>query len=74
VSTNAKVEIYSSPTCSDCKAGKEFLTEHHIDFIEHDVSQLSEADALKKLTGKSIVPTFLIGDKSYMDLRQVEGH
>lgn len=61
--TNAKVEVYSSQTCSDCKAGKEFLSEHHIDYIEHVVSNPSEADALKGLTGKSIVPTFVIDGK-----------
>lgn len=60
------VEIYTSPTCSDCRAGKKFLSEHEIDYVDHDVSQPAEAEALKKLTGKSIVPTFVIdGDILY---------
>lgn len=63
MSTNARVEVYSSPTCSDCSAGKKFLADHNIDYVDHDVSDLSEAEALKKLTGKSIVPTFVIGGK-----------
>ncbi|MCF8566600.1 glutaredoxin family protein [Alicyclobacillus tolerans] len=63
MSSNPRVVVYSSPTCSDCNAGKKFLTEHNIDYVDHDVSQQSEADALKKLTGKSIVPTFVINDK-----------
>lgn len=47
----------------DCKAGKKFLAERNVDFVDHDVSQQSEADALTKLTGKSIVPTFVIGGR-----------
>ncbi|MBU8763702.1 glutaredoxin family protein [Micrococcus luteus] len=60
------VEIYTAPTCPDCKAAKQFLSNHNISFSDHDVSEQLEQDALKKLTGKQIVPTIKIGQKIFI--------
>jgi glutaredoxin len=56
--------IYSTPTCPDCKAAKEFFSQHNISFTEHDIATHPEkAESLEQLTGKKIVPTIVIGEK-----------
>lgn len=34
----AKVTVYSRNNCMQCKMTKRFLTEHHVDFIEHNIN------------------------------------
>lgn len=62
---NVQLELYTRPTCSDCQAGKKFLSEHHISYINHDLSEYPEKEkALRKITGTRMVPTFVFKDKS----------
>lgn len=46
---NKNITIYSMPTCSKCMLAKLFLKDNNIDYDEIDVSN---ADALEKLTVK----------------------
>ncbi|MFT9487429.1 glutaredoxin family protein [Tepidibacillus decaturensis] len=44
----------------DCQAAKEFLSQHNIDYVEHDLSIHPEReDLLKEVSGTRIVPTFV---------------
>ena len=62
---NIQLELYTRPTCSDCQAGKAFLAEHHISYINYDLSEHPEKEKdLRKLTGTRMVPAFVFKDKS----------
>ncbi|MGM0878184.1 MAG: glutaredoxin family protein [Bacillota bacterium] len=66
---NQKVEIYTTKTCSDCKAAKEFLSSHSISYIENDIEDDSKnMNNLIALTGKHkhIVPTIKFGDEVFI--------
>jgi len=61
---NPSVEIYSTPTCPDCKEAKSFFKQNHIDYTEYDIDEQPEkADELKTRTGKTLVPTIFIHGK-----------
>lgn len=57
------VTIYSTPTCSYCKAAKEFFAENNVQFTEHDVAgdQAKREEMLKK-SGQLGVPVITIDD------------
>ena len=38
-----KIEIYTSNSCGYCHMAKEFFNENNIDYIEHNISEDSEA-------------------------------
>lgn len=62
-----KVEIYTTPTCPDCKAAKEFFLSHNINYIEHNIEVDSKnMDKLIEITGKHIVPTIIIKDEIFI--------
>jgi len=63
--TEAKVVVYSTPTCPFCKKAKEFLTKKEIDFIDHDVTKDRDAlEEMRKLTqGGLSVPVLHICDE-----------
>lgn len=62
---NIQLEVYTRPTCSDCQEGKAFLAEHHIPYMDHDVSKEPEKEkSLLKLTNTRMVPTFVFREKS----------
>lgn len=64
---NVQLELYTRPTCSDCQAGKAFLEEHRISYINHDLSEHPEREKnLRKLTGARMVPAFVFKKKSLL--------
>jgi glutaredoxin-like YruB-family protein len=59
-----KVSIYTTPTCTYCKAAKEFFKENNVEYEEFDVS----ADAAKRQemiekSGQMGVPVILVKDE-----------
>jgi len=55
------VVIYTTPTCTYCKAAKEFFKENNIEYTEHDVA----ADAEKRQemiekSGQMSVPVIFV--------------
>lgn len=61
------VEIYSTPTCPECNAAKEFLSQHDIPYEVHDIeNEPDQIEKLRELTGKNIVPTIKVGDEIYI--------
>lgn len=64
---DVQLELYTRPTCSDCQAGKAFLAEHHIPYIDRDLSKYPEKEKeLRKLTGTMMVPIFVFKEKSLL--------
>lgn len=61
-----KVEVYTTPTCEDCKNFKIFLNEHQIEYTDYDIADHSDhADTLRERSGKNLVPTIFINDQVF---------
>lgn len=64
---NVPVQIYTTPTCPDCKAAKQFLSQQNIPYTEHDIAEHPEkAEELYQLTGKKIVATLVVSGKVFI--------
>ncbi len=59
-----KVVIFTTPTCSWCRAAKTYLKQNKIRFKEVDVSRNpSAARDLERVSGQRGVPVLLIGNR-----------
>lgn len=59
-----KVKIFSTPSCSYCRAEKEYLKDKKIKFEDIDVSQDQEAaNEMIEKTGQMGVPVTIIDNK-----------
>ena len=59
-----KVVIFTTPTCSWCRAAKTYLKQKKIRFKEVDVSRNpSAAKDLERVSGQRGVPVLLIGNR-----------
>ncbi len=57
------VTIYTTPTCSYCKAAKAFFKEHNVEYTEYDVAADREkAQEMIQKSGQMGVPVILVGD------------
>ncbi len=58
----AEVTMYCTPWCPDCKLARTFLKEHHIDYVEVDISRsYAAAQRVRKWAGgKEITPVFKV--------------
>lgn len=55
--TQSDLVIYTTPTCGYCKAVKDYLEWHNIDYTEYDVSRNREkAQEMVQKTGQMGVP------------------
>jgi glutaredoxin-like YruB-family protein len=60
----AQVIIYTTPTCTYCKTAKQFFEEHHVDYIEYDVSRdIEKAQRMVEKSGQTGVPVIEIDDE-----------
>jgi glutaredoxin-like YruB-family protein len=51
------VTIYSTPTCHFCKEAKKFMTDHNINYTEHDVAHdLEQRKVMIDKSGQLGVP------------------
>jgi glutaredoxin-like YruB-family protein len=58
----AKVVVYSTPTCPWCKRAKDYFKTNGISFKDYDVSKDKEkADEMVKKSGQMGVPVITIG-------------
>ncbi len=64
ITSQPKVIIFSTPTCSFCNAAKRYFREKNIRFIDVDVSR-DEAAArdMMRRTGQTGVPVILINNR-----------
>lgn len=67
----AKVEIYSTPSCHFCHAAKEWLTEKNIPFVDHNVAEDMEMrKQMVEMTGQLGVPVIRIDDNVMVGFNQ----
>ena len=60
------VEVFTTPTCEDCKNFKKFLNDHQIPYTEFSIADHPEnAVLLRERTGKNLVPTIFFEGKVY---------
>ena len=65
MTTQAKVIVFSTPTCSFCNQAKRYFKEKNIRFIDVDVSKdQSAARDMMRRTGQMGVPVILINNKA----------
>lgn len=58
------VAIYSTPTCSYCRAAKEFFDENKIAYTEYNVaSDAQKRSEMIEKSGQMGVPVIAIGDE-----------
>ena len=58
------VTIYSTPTCTYCKAAKEFFAAHNVAFTEYNVaSDMERRKEMIDKTGQMGVPVIIVGDE-----------
>ena len=60
------IEIFTTPTCPDCRALKTWLEGQSIPFVERDLSDPAIVDEAKRRTGVRVAPiTILDGEVFY---------
>ena len=64
ITPQPKVIVFTTPTCSFCRAAKQYFNEKRVRFTEVDVSrdQRAAEDMLRR-TGQTGVPVILINNK-----------
>lgn len=55
------VEIYTTPTCPDCRQLKAWLTLNGVPFTERDLTDPAVVEEAKARTGVRVAPITLIG-------------
>jgi len=62
MSDQPQVTIYSTPTCHFCHMAKDFFTEHHVAFTDHNVgTDLEKRQEMVQKSGQMGVPVIDIG-------------
>ncbi len=61
-----KVEIYTSNTCGYCHMAKDFFKENNIEYIEHNISEDSEAKKALIKKGYRSVPVIDINGEEML--------
>jgi glutaredoxin-like YruB-family protein len=68
-----QVAIYTTPTCTYCRAAKEFFQEHNISYAEYDVAtDMVRRQEMIEKSGQMGVPVITIDDElviGYDELR-----
>lgn len=56
-----KVEVYSAAWCRDCRAAKQFLETHGVEYTEINVEETPDAfDEVLRRVGKRAIPQMVI--------------
>lgn len=67
----AKVTMYSTPTCSYCRAAKDFFKEKGVEYEDFDVSTDSEKrEEMVKKSGQMSVPVIIVDDEMMVGFDQ----
>ncbi|MEB3736056.1 glutaredoxin family protein [Halopseudomonas pachastrellae] len=68
-----RILIYSTPTCPDCRALKEWLSQQGIAFEERDLTDPKISAEAKSRTGVRVAPITIVGDEGLLwHLREPE--
>ena len=66
MSERPSIELFTTPTCPDCRALKAWLNASGIPFVERDLRDPSVADEAKRRTGVRVAPvTIVAGEALY---------
>jgi mycoredoxin len=69
-----KVEMYATSWCGDCRAARQFLNSHGVEFTEIDVDRDPAAsDEVVRRVGKRSVPQLVIDGEWFQPYRPGEG-
>ncbi len=75
---DAKVKMYTLSTCSHCKATKQFMNDHEVEYEYVDVDLLDGEDRrgileeVKKINSHLSFPTIIIGERVIIGFREEE--
>jgi glutaredoxin 3 len=73
MTTPQRVLVFTSPSCSWCRAVKDHLKKNHVTFREIDVSRdPSAARDLVRMTGQQGVPVVMIGSRPIVGFKREE--
>ncbi|MGB3638557.1 MAG: glutaredoxin 3 [Rivularia sp. (in: cyanobacteria)] len=63
----AKVEIYTSQTCSYCRQAKALLKEKGVEFIEYSVDgdKIARATMAERANGRYSLPQIFVNDRPF---------
>ena len=59
------VELYTTPTCPDCRQLKAWFDQLGISYDEHDLAHPGVAEEAKARTGVRVAPITIVGTKVY---------
>lgn len=59
------VELYTTPTCPDCKQLKTWFDQLGIPYAEHDLARPGVAEEAKARTGVRVAPITVVGPDVY---------
>lgn len=59
------IELYTTPTCPDCRQLKTWFDQLGIPYKEHDLAHPGVADEAKARTGVRVAPITVVGSKVY---------
>ena len=59
------IELYTTPTCPDCRQLKAWFDQLGISYEEHDLARPGVAEEAKARTGVRVAPITLVGTKVY---------
>ena len=69
-----KVQVYATAWCPDCRAAKQFLDSHSIEYTEIDVDRDAAASAeLVRRVGKRAVPQLVIDGEWFQPYKPGRG-
>lgn len=60
--TVSTVLVYTTPTCPDCHALKQWLEEQNVDYVERDLTDPMIAEEAKARTGVRVAPISIVGE------------
>jgi glutaredoxin len=59
------IEIFSTPTCPDCRALKAWLETQGVPFVERDLRDPGIAEEAKRRTGVRVAPITIVGGEVF---------
>lgn len=64
------ITVYTSPTCPDCHALKDYLRSKGIEFIEKDITDETYRNELEKKYGRLATPTVIINNSVFVGFKE----
>lgn len=71
---NLNVEIFTTSNCQNCKIAKMILEQYGINYIEKNIetNQEYEKEFVEKTQGQKYVPTLVVNDNVYINIKPHE--